>query len=390
MKRATLLLLSLLLPLSVTAQYNRQHVTASASVVMSADLASNASSATIVVVPARKQLGNYGTGCSSGTITPSPAGQLYATTAIQTAAEGATPACATEGVPTVTNSGTGIAAVDNGNGAGGTDSATALTDTYGGTADDAICSGDPHHADATLFPGLPAAGCDTSASAYFSETTATGHGNSDVLFPSNYATNSTTLDGANWYMRSFYVMWDSVSTLWDSEHDVNVNSSPTAYAQAGCSASGTVTQPCGYFGWGTHWGSGLSMWATCPQGCSGWHKMVWKDMAGGADVTTWVPTVNHWYHVIEYGHRNANCSYGSSSNCYFYDFFTVYDVTAATAPHTYYILDSTTGLKAGGVPVNHSTWTSGITPQVQLDMTTAAATTGMHIQSDVTQIFSLN
>ena len=389
MKYLTTLLLAVCLPCSAQFGGFRRPSTSSqtATVLMSGDLASNSNSTTIVSSPARKQLGNFGTGCSGGVIQPSsdPVGQLYATSSIQSAAVSA--GCASEGVVSVTSSGTGIAAPDNGHSAGGSDSATALTDTYGGTADDSICSGDSHNSDPTLFPGLAPAGCHTSASAYFSQTVVSGHVNSSVLFPTLWTSNSTTLDTGNWYMRSFYVMWDNVTTLWDSEHDVNINSSDTAYAQSGCS-TGSVTSPCGYFGWGMHWGKGLTMFAYCPQGCSSWKKFIFKSMNGGSDLTSFTPTVNHWYHIIQYGHRLKSCSYGSSSNCYFYDFFTLYDVTAGGTPVTYYTADATTGNPAGGVPVNHSTWTNGLYSQVQLDSTTAG-TTGMHIQSDITVIFSL-
>ena len=98
--------------------------TAVATVIFTATLSSNASSTGIVVAPTRKQLGNVGTGCNgaTGTITPTgvPVGQLYATTAIQTAAEAATPTpCATQGVVSVTSPGTGISAMDNGQGGRG-------------------------------------------------------------------------------------------------------------------------------------------------------------------------------------------------------------------------------------------------------------------------------
>ena len=134
--------------------YNRPRASQTASVVMSVDFTTDASSTGIVVAPQRKQLGNFGTGCTSGVIQPTGSGdqvgQLYATTAIKTAAESA--GCATQGVPTATSSGINIDAPDNGHGAGGDASATAFTDTYNGTADDAICTGDSHHNDPTLFP----------------------------------------------------------------------------------------------------------------------------------------------------------------------------------------------------------------------------------------------
>jgi hypothetical protein len=391
-KLTSLLLILLLCPLPTLAQYTRQRNAKTAVVIMSGTLSKNGSSTGIVVTPSRKQLGNFGTGCSGGVIQPSgdPVGQLYATAAIKAAAESASPPCATQGVVSTTiSSGSNIASPDNGHSAGGSDSVLSMTNQYGLSSWDSYCTGDTHNSDPTLFPGLSPAGCSPSGSAYFFQTTAPSHGNADTLFPTNYASNSVTIDNACCYMRSVYLYFESPSTIWDWEQDVNVNSSPTAYAQAGCTANHGTTKPCGYFGWGTHYGRGIAMWATCPQNCSGWHKMIWKNMRGGADVTTWVPIVNHIYHVIQYGHRDANCTYKTTSNCYFYDFMTVYDVTAGATPQTYYIIDSTTGGPAGGIPVNHSTWSSGLVPQTQIDMTTANSSTGVRVVSDTTVLYNL-
>lgn len=390
MKKLTSLLLLCSVP--VLAQYTRQHSAVSAVVVMQGTLSANGSSSVIVVTPSRKQLGNFGTGCSGGVIQPSsdPVGQLYSTSAIRSAALSASPPCATQGVVSTTiSSGSNIASPDNGHSAGGTDSAVTMTNQYGMTAYDSYCTGDPHNSDPTLIPGLSPAGCTPSGSSYFAESTASGHGNADVLFPTNYASNSVALDNACCYMRSVYLYFESPTTLWDWEQDVNVNSSPTAYAQSGCSSNRGSSKPCGYFGWGSHYGKGIGMWATCPQNCSGWHKMKWKDMQGGADVTSWTPIASHIYHVIQYGHRDVNCTYATTSNCYFYDFITIYDVSAGESPKTYYIIDSTTGGPAGGVPVNHSTWTSGLVPQTQIDMTTASSSTGVRVVSDTTVVYKL-
>lgn len=400
--KALLLLLISLPALAQYGGYTRQTNSKSAVVIMTATLSSNLSSTGLVAAPSRKQLGNWGISCSGGVIQPNsiglrsqqeqqwgggmmrsnlrstpPVGQLYATTAIKTAAEAA--GCAVQSVVVATASGTGIAAPDNGQNAGGTDSATAITDTYGGTGDDSVCTGDPHRNDPTLIAGLAAPGCTASSSAAFAETTAAGFGNSDVLFPSLYATNSTTLDQACCYLRSIYFWVGALSTLWDWEMDININSSPTAYG----ASSG------GYFGWGTHWGKGLTMFAYCPQDCSAWKAFKGKEIHGGADLTTYPLTSNHYYHLLQYGHRNPGCTFASGSNCFFYDHMTIYDVTAGTAPATYYLVDSATGNPAGGIPVDHHTWTAGLVPQVQIDMTTAAASTNVSVQSDTVIVYKL-
>jgi hypothetical protein len=364
-------------------------------VILTGTLSSNVSSTGLVAAPSRKQLGNWGTGCSGGVITSTPlglfstrmmkpsltavpVGQLYATAAVKSSAEGA--GCAVQAVVAATSSGTGIAGPDNGQNAGGTDSATAITDTYGGTGDDAICTGDPHRNDPTLIVGLPAPGCAASSSAVFSQTTAPSFGNSDVLFPSLYASNSTTLDQACCYLRSLYFQPTSASTLRNFEFDLNINSSPTAY---GASTGG-------YSGWGNHWSTTVNMIEYCPQDCTGWKTLKGIDVAGVAqNLTSYPLTTNHWYHVLIYGHRDAGCTFASGANCYWYDTMTIYDVTAATTPVTYHLVEAATGNPAGGIPVNHSTWTAGVTPQVQVDMTTANASTSVHVESDIVEVYRL-
>jgi hypothetical protein len=257
-----------------------------------------------------------------------------------------------------------------------------LTDTYGDTTDDAICTGDAHNTDPTIVIGLPASTCVASASSVFLESTATSFGNADVLFPSLYASNSTTFDQALYYYRDVYFYVGKLSTLHDWEMDININASPTAY---GASEGG-------YYGWGTHWNSTVSMWQYCPQNCAGWKTFKGIDITGvNANLTSYPLTNNHWYHIRQYGHRGAvaSCTYSSGSNCYFYDFMTIYDVTAATSPITYYLVDATSGNPAGGIPVNHSTWTAGVVPQVQIDMTTANDNTSMHVVSDTVVFYYL-
>jgi hypothetical protein len=400
MRGLALLLFAAVPCLAQYTSYGRTAIPKTAVVVLTGTLSSNASSTGIVATPSRKQLGNWGISCSGGTIQPSsigrvwdwgasalagpalqavPVGQLYATAAIKTSAEAA--GCAVQSVVAATSSGTGIAAPDNGQNAGGTDSATAITDTYGGTGDDAICSGDPHKNDPTMIVGLPAPGCTSSSSGVISETTAPSFGNSDVLFPTLYASNSTTLDQACCYLRSMYFEVISISTLHNFEMDLNINSSPTAY-----SASNG-----GYSGWGNHYSTTSQMLEWCPQDCSGWKKLKGKDTAGiVADLTAYPLTNSHWYHLMLYGHRDPGCTYSSGSACYWYDMMTIYDVTAGTTPVTYRLVDATSGNPAGGIPVNHSTWTAGVTPQVQVDMTTANATSAVHVASDTVEVYYLH
>lgn len=351
-----------------------------------ATLSSNSNSST-GATPSRKQLGNCAIGFSGtpGSLQPTgvPVGQLYCTTAAQTSGEGA--GGPSQGVVSATNSGTGILAVDNGMGAGGTDSPVTLTDTYGGTGNDSICTGDPHQTDATIITGLSVPPCVSSGSAGFAESTATGFPNSDVLFPTLYAVNTTGMDAATYYYRDIYFQVTSLSTLHDWEMDINYNSSTTAYGAAGCSGGTTM---CGYYGWGTHWNATAQMFQYCPQNCSGWKSFEGIDVTGvNPNLTSYPLTNNHWYHLRQYGHRTPTCNYNSGSNCYFYDYMTIYDVTAATTPITYKLVDAISGLPAGGIPVNHSTWTSGVTPQVQIDMTAANTSTAVNVVSDTVTFY---
>lgn len=323
-------------------------------------------------VPTRKQLGNVGTGCSGGVITPTgvPVGQLYATTAIQSSAE--TAGCATQGVVTVTSSGTGILAMDNGNNAGGTDSPTALTDTYGGTTYDSICTGNSYAAAHTVVLGVAMPGCTASSSATFAETTATGFGNSDVLFPSSY--HPASLDGVLHAFRQVIFMVDDVTKLHDLEMDSNYNST------AGY-----------YYGWGLHWNSTVQMFQYCPQACTGWKTFKGQDPNGiNPDLTTFPLTSAHWYVVQWFYHRGdvSTCTPTSGSNCYFYDDLRVWDITAGGAPVVWALVDATTGNPAGGIPVDKSSWTRNlVTPQIQLDMTSGNASLNVHIDSDVLMFY---
>ena len=214
-------------------------------------------------------------------------------------------------------------------------------------------------------------------------STAASFGNADTLLPSLYASNSTTLDGANAFYRDTYWYVGTLSTLHDWEMDVNINASPTAY---GASQGG-------YYGWGTHWNATANMFQYCPQGCSGWKTFTGIDIFGTVSNLTSYPLANnHWYRTRWYGHRGSTstCTCSSGANCFFYDALTIYDVTAATTPETYVLVDASSGLPAGGIPINHSTWTSGPNPQVQLDMTTANATTSITVVSDTITFYSVH
>jgi hypothetical protein len=342
-------------------------------------LSSNANSSGIAVTPARKQLTNCATGYSGGSLQPTgvPVGQLYCTTAAQTAGQGA--GGPTQGVVSATSSGTGIAAVDNGQNAGGNDSPATVTDTYGATTDDAVCTTDPYNTLPTPVVGLSPAPCVSSSSAVFGESTASSNFNADSLFPTAYVSNSTTLDGALYYYRDTYFEIPTLTSSLNLEMDVNINSSPTAYG----ASTGA------YFGWGFQYNNSTHTFQYCPQDCASWKNLTGIDVTGlNANLTTYTLTAGHWYHLRTYGHRLAGCTFTSGSNCLFYDYMTFYDVTAGGTPITYGLVDTLTGGAAGGIPVNHSTWTSGPIIQVQIDLNVASTSATAHIVSDTTVFYS--
>lgn len=311
--------------------------------------------------PTRKQLGNVGLGCSGGVITPTgfPVGQLYATAAIKSAAEAA--GCAVQAVVSVTASGTGIAAVDNGNNAGGNDSPLTITDTYGAAG--TLCSGDSTYSTIGKLHDLAMPACHANSLLSLAQSTAVGQGNSDVLWPTSY--QDTAVDGALYFMRVMHFSPDTVSTLHDWETDTNYNDSLKNYN-----------------GWGFHWNKTKAMWEACPQGCSGWKTMKWIPVRGGATVTSYPLTNNHNYMLAVWGHRTADCSSTATVGCYCYDYMSVYDATAGETPKLYQVQD-TLGNPICGIPISRPSYPSGlITPQWQIDMTTASASSGVLVDSD--------
>lgn len=332
------------------------------------------------VTPLKKSLGNCGTGFSGGVVQPAgfPVGQLWCTAAAKTAGEGA--GGPTQGVVSATITGTGTVAVDNGHGSGGTDSPVTMTATYGGSTDDAICSGDPNNALPTPYTGLAPAACVANASGVFATSTAGGAGNSDVLFTAVYVSNSTTLDTALYNYFDQYFCIDNLSTLHDFEFEPNINSSPTAYG------SGTGA----FFGWGFHWNSTANMFQYCPQNCAGWITVKGIDITGAhANLTTYPLTNGHCYRTRNYNHRMPGCSFSSGSNCAFYDYLTVYDVTAGATPITYALVDAIDSFPLGFIPVDNHTFSSGVYDHIQLDMTTASATTQVRVISHTLKFFAI-
>lgn len=331
------------------------------------------------ITATKKSLGNCGTGFSGGVVQPAgfPVGQLWCTAAAKAAGEGA--GGPTQAVVSATITGTGTTAMDNGHGSGGTDSPATLVATYAGSGDDSICTGDPNNALPTPYTGLTPMACVNGSSATFSESTAGGAGNSDVLFTAVFSNEDAALDAATNVEISQYFCVDNLSNTHDIEFEPNVNSSSTAYG-LGKGA---------FFGWGFHWNSTANSFQYCPQNCSAWITVRGKDITGvHADLTTYTLTQGHCYRTRNYDHRLPGCSFSSGAPCAFYDLFTIYDVTAGTAPITYALLDAVSGLQPAFVPVDNHTFSSGVYDHFQIDMTTASATAQLRASSHGIRIFA--
>lgn len=320
-------------------------------VVLTGTLSSNTNSSQ-GGAPTRKQLTNCANGWNGTALTPTgvPVGQLYCTTAEQTAAQGA--GGPTQGVVASTISGLNIASIDNGFGAGGTDSPTSITSTYGGTSTDSLCSTDPYKNSFSQMIGVPLPGCLTSSSAFFSQTTASGLGNADSLWPTNWV--GTNIDLADHAATEGWFRIANLSTIWDLEFDTNQNSSGG-----------------NYYGWGMHWGKGANMFQACPQECPGWVTLKGVDPTGvHPNLTTFSPLSGHVIHIGITMSRGSvdSCTPTSGSGCYCYDKMFLEDVTAGAAPVLYDLYIASSGLKMCGIPIDHHTWTENlITLQTQID-----------------------
>jgi hypothetical protein len=328
---------------------------------------SNANSS-VGTAPVRKALGNCYNGYNSGTSSLLPTtngGNLYCTAAIQTSATAA--GGPTLGYVSTTLTGIGTSAFANGNGAGGVYSPTAVTSTFGGTADDSACT-TASASVTTGVTGLTLPGCVVSSSAFYSQTTGTG-ANVDSLFPTAWTVANG--DQADHLVRETWWRVNNLATLQNLEYDTNYHPSTSDY-----------------YGWGWQYNnqSGKQMFQYCPQGCSSWSTVKLVDPTGvHATVTSYPITQGHWYHTRIYMDRGptATCTSASTTGCFYYRQLYLEDVTAGTGGVLYNILDATTGQTPSGIPVSYPTWTKNqFTLQHQLDMNTASATTTVDVDSD--------
>lgn len=332
------------------------------------------------VTAVKKTLGNCGVDFSGGVVTPAgfPVGQLWCTAADKTAGEG-------HGGPTqnpvsATIAGTGTTAMDNGHGSGGTDSPVTVTATYGGSTDDAVCTGDANHSFPTPYVGLAPAACVANSSGVFAQSTAVSHGNSDVLSTAVFGNEDAALDTATNVELDQYWCVDDLPTLHDFEFEPNINSSSASYT------AGTG----GFTGPGFHWNETAVMFQVCPQNCVGWTTIKLHDITGAnADLTTYALTNGHCYHTRNYAHRLPGCSFNSVAPCVCYDYLQLSDVTAGGAPITWAIRDTATNTAFCFTPVDNHTFAAGTYDHIQTDMVTANALTQVRVINHTMRWFKL-
>lgn len=339
--------------------------TTTANIVATMVPSSNANASNGAVVT-RKALGNCYTGWDPGTSTLLPTsngGDVYCTSAIQTSATSASPAGPTLGFVNLTCTGTGCSAFNNGNGAGGTHSPTAVTLTYGGTSTDNAC---PNMSSVvTGIPGLTLPGNFANSSQLFTFTNGTG-ASTDVLSPSFYVVPNG--DTADHYVRS--TCWRiNNSNVLNFEYDTNYHPSSSDY-----------------YGLGWQYSTSVHMFQYCPQACPAWRTLKGIDPTGAnPPLTSYTVPVGHWIFTAIFMDRGsvASCTSSSATGCFFYRKLWLQDITAGTPGVMWNLYDALTGLVPSGIPVSLPTWTKnqfGI--QLQIDTNTASVTPSVDVNSD--------
>lgn len=271
-------------------------------------------------------------------------GVYWCTTADKTAGEAA--GGPIQPVVTSTVVGAGTTALDNGKDAGGTDSLTSVTATYGG-ARSGDCGTTINTASA-LIPSLILPGAVVNSREVFSGTTDPSHVNTSLLAPTKFAFSG---DIANHYVMQTCATVPSTSgTGFHYESDMNHTLSNHDY-----------------IGLGSHYDFSTSKWYYCPQGCSSWKAMTLTEANGTVHTTLPFPAGHHIY-MEWYYHRTSNCSSSSGANCEFYDNACFKDITAGTSQICGVWEDASTGLPPGGIPINLPGFTANeINTQTQLD-----------------------
>ena len=306
-------------------------------------------------VPSRNLYTNCATSCSAGVPQPPNSGivshgQLWCNSSQVTS-------CGTFGSGFVTSSisGTGTHALDNGKGAGGDDSATGMTATYGGFTANPCASA---MGGATGWPGLSFPSAVPNSAALYSITTGASTFNTSLLAPSKNTMTATLSDAIDHYLTSSCM---------------DINNTTAAGVHAEFDTNHTLSTH-DYFGFGKHFNFSTNKLYFCPQGCSSWKEMDLKE-ADGTLHTTFSWPVNHKMYIVTIDHRDPGCTSSSGSNCMWYDYACIQDVTAGTAKICGNLIDPLTGTAPGGIPVLKSSFTGNeVNTQQQIDINAASTT----------------
>ena len=207
--------------------------------------------------PDRDVYTNCAKTCSSGTPSPSPAGQRWCNSSQVVS-------CGSFGSNFVGSaiSGTGTKPVDNGLGAGGTDSLASLSVSYGNAlAGD--CGTVP--TTATLWPNVTLLGSVANGRSIHSGTTQSSSVNTSYLAPTKWAIPGG--DAANYYIVQ---MCETVPTTSGTGFHLELDLNHTLSTDD-------------YVGPGSHFDFTTNKWYYCPQGCSGWKAMNLVNGNGNGD-----------------------------------------------------------------------------------------------------------
>jgi len=318
--------------------------------------------------PSRNLYTNCAEGWNGSALTPTgvPVGDLYCNVTDKTNAVAA--GGPNLGVVTAANSGTGIHPVQNGQDAGGDDSAASLTATYG----QANQNGCPVGTNiATSFPGITLPGNVSAANTTYGITTQSGNFNTSLLAPTKWTYSGG--DSALYWVRETCQKVNTTSVAGEHlEYDTNYNTTAGVYIGQG---------------WDFDFPNGKFRFD--PQGGS-WHnvKLVAAD---GTISTTYSWPANHWIYTQIWMHHDAVCNTGPASGCtFYYDRLCVGDYTAGTGLTCYNLQDATTGLTPQGTAVSKTTWTRNeFALQHQWDVNQASATLTNTVDFDNLVAFSL-
>ncbi len=317
--------------------------------------------------PTRDAYTNCATSCSAGVWQPVNSGsvsngQLACTTAAQSS--GVANGCSARSVVGGTITG---ATLSNGLGAGGTDSLASLSISWSNAL-----AGDCGTVPTTsaLIPTLSLLGAVASSRSLFSGTTQGSFPNTSLLAPTKWAIPGGDAD--NYYVVQ---MCETVPTTTGTGFHLELDLNHTLSTDD-------------YVGPGSHYDFSTSKWYYCPQGCSSWKAMNLVEFNGTVHTTLPYPAGHSLYMEWQY-HRTPSCSSSSGSNCYFYDYACIQDVTAATPAVCGAWQDATSGLTPGGIPVHKAGFTTNqINVQHQLDFNAASSTRS--VNSDFRNVTAFN